>query len=331
MRFHPLRKIPYASSVCEKPSSVGRSQSHTGMTCKRGVRAAKPVLFQCSTACDHGRLARIDSHQHFWDLQRFPYPWMPSDPSPLRRNFLPADLQPKLARNRFDGSVVVQATTVPEEADWLLDLGDAHEFILGVVAWADLTSPNLGRVLDALQKRPKFKGVRHPVHDEEDTRWLLRSDVIAGLKELARRDIPYDLLVRPPHLPFVPELAERVPELRMVIDHIAKPLIASGRMDGWAQDMERIASIPQIHVKVSGMITEAAWSTWKPEHLKPYVQHVFRIFGPDRLMFGSDWPVCLLAGTWKEVLSAFTQALGPQSIEVRSQILGETAARFYKL
>jgi L-fuconolactonase len=274
---------------------------------------------------------RIDAHQHFWDLDLLSYPWMPPAPSPLRRTFLPADLGPKLERNRFDGSVVVQATTQPEEAGWLLDLADANDFVLGVVAWADLTSSGLGHVLDDLQKRPKLKGIRHPVHDEADDLWLLRPDVTEGLRELQRRGIPYDLLLRPQHLPIIPELVDRVPDLPMVIDHIAKPLIASHVMEEWASDMERIAQIPQIHVKLSGMITEADWANCNAEDLKPYVQHVLRLFGPDRLMFGSDWPVCLLAGSWKEVLAAFTQAIGAQPMELRSKLLGETAEKFYRL
>lgn len=274
---------------------------------------------------------RIDAHQHFWDLERLSYPWMPPGPSRLRRNYLPQHLRPILARNKFDGSVVVQATALPEEAPWLLQLAEENPFILGVVAWVDLTSPELGRTLDDLQRHPRFKGVRHPVHDEADERWLLRDDVVSGLRELARRDLPYDLLLRPPHLAHIPELADRVPGLRMVIDHIAKPLIAAQQMEPWARDMERVSQIPGMHAKLSGMITEAQHAAWNASHLRPYVQHVLALFGPERLMFGSDWPVCLLAGSWKEVLAGFTQALGPLPLETRSKLLGDTASRFYSL
>jgi L-fucono-1,5-lactonase len=274
---------------------------------------------------------RIDAHQHFWDLNRFPYPWMPPPPSPLRRNFLPEDLQPILERNSFDGSIVVQATTSSEEAPWLLRLAETHSMVLGVVAWVDLTDPQLGRTLDQLQTHPKFKGVRHPVHDESDDQWLLRSDVLRGLMELERRKIPYDLLLRPQHLPVVIQLIDRVPSLAMVIDHISKPPIAKAQATCWAQDMERLAKAQQIHVKLSGMITEADWNSWTSDQLKPYVQHVWNLFGPDRCMFGSDWPVCLSAGTWKEVLAAFTQALGPVPQAERNKAMGETAAHFYKL
>jgi L-fuconolactonase len=274
---------------------------------------------------------RIDAHQHFWDLDRFPYPWMPPSPSPIRRNFMPEDLHPILERNRFDGCVVVQATTHPGEAPWLLDLAKQHAFILGVVAWADLTDPHLGKTLDSLQSNPRFKGIRHPVHDETDDRWLVRPDVVRGLKELERRAIPYDLLLRPQHLPAAIELVDKTPSLRMVIDHIAKPLIAKREMEGWAQNMERISKAPNMFVKLSGMITEAEPKKWTADHLRPYVQHTYKLFGADRCMFGSDWPVCLLAGVWKEVLAGFTQALGPLPQEPRNKVVGDTAARFYGL
>jgi L-fuconolactonase len=271
---------------------------------------------------------RIDAHQHFWEMGRLEYPWMPPAPSVLRQDFLPDRLGSILARNRFEGTVLVQAHHSLAETHWLLELAEATEFIRAVVGWVDLTDPQLGAVLDQLQRNPKFKGVRHLVHDEPDDRWLLRPDVLAGLRELARRGLPYDLLLRPRHLVLVPEIAGRVPELRMVIDHIAKPLIAEEILEPWAVDIEAASRLPQVYCKLSGMITEAGKS-WKPEHLKPYVSHAMRIFGPSRLMFGSDWPVCLLAGSWKEVLAAFTQAIGPQTIETRERLLGGTAGEFY--
>ena len=274
---------------------------------------------------------RIDAHQHFWDLARLDYPWMPPGESVLRKNYLPEDLAPILDVNRFDGTVVVQANVVIEETWWLLDLAARYELIRGVVAWLDLTDPEIGHTLDRCQRHPKFKGVRHLVHDEPDNQWLLRHDVIRGLRELARRKIPYDLLLRPPHLQFIPKLAERVPDLRMVIDHVAKPLIATHEMEPWGRDMETVSKIPGMHCKLSGMITEADHKTWKPDDLRPYVQHVLSLFPPDRLMFGSDWPVCLLAGSWKQVLAGFTQACGPIPSEQRELILGETATRFYSL
>ncbi len=275
---------------------------------------------------------RIDAHQHYWDPAKVDYFWMPPDHPVLSRAYGPEDLEPILERNNFNGSVVVQAAHDPREAAWLLDLASRHDSILGVVAWADLTSPDLPHVLDRLQPHPKFKGIRHLVQDEPDVNWILRDDVIAGLKELERRSIPYDILVKPPQLHVVEPLCEKVPNLPVVIDHIAKPYIADRIFDGWAQQMERIAAIPHVHVKLSGMITEAKHDSWTSDDLRPYVQHVYSLFGPDRLMFGSDWPVCLLAaGSWKEALAAFTQALGAKGEEPRLKILGETAARFYRL
>ena len=275
---------------------------------------------------------RIDSHQHFWDqTSGVDYFWMPKDHPVLSRNYLPEDLRPIYDVNRFDGSVFVQAAHDDREADWVFGLAARNPWILGVVAWADLQSPQLGHRLDELQKHPKFCGIRHIVHDEPDVDWLLRPAVLDGLRELARREIPYDLLLKPPHLPVAIEVMEKVPGLRCVIDHIAKPYIATGVVEPWDRQIAQLASIPTMHVKLSGMITEAKVPGWQSADLTPYVQHVLATFGEDRCMFGSDWPVCLLAGTWKEVLAAFTQALGAQSMDTRAKILGENCARFYRL
>lgn len=274
---------------------------------------------------------RIDAHQHFWDLNLLDYSWMPEGDSALRRNYLPSDLRGILEEHRFQGSVLVQANTVMEETAWLLKLAAENSFILGVVAWVDLTASELPQILDQLQKDAKFKGVRHPVHDEPDPGWLLRPDVLTGLRELARRDLPYDLLLRPVHLPLIPRLAEAVPGLRMVIDHIAKPDIARGSQETWARDIAEAAKIPGLHCKLSGMVTEANHANWRSEDLRPYVQHVLNVFGPERCMFGSDWPVCRLAASWKQVLAAFTQACGPLPQVLRDELVGDSAARFYKL
>ncbi len=276
---------------------------------------------------------RIDSHQHFWDLNnpKLAYPWMPPAPSPLRRNYLPPDLKTILDDNRFDGCVAVQACQVDAEAEWLLGLADQYPFIKGVVAWVDLKDPHVGKRLDVLQKHSRFKGVRHIIQDEPDVNWALQPEVIRGLKELERRDIPYDLLIKPPQLHVAQPLVEKLPKLRIVIDHIAKPLIAQRVMEPWAKQMEEISKAPTVWVKLSGMITEADQKNWKAPDLAPYVHHVYQLWGPDRCMFGSDWPVCLLAGSWKQVLAALTQVLGPLQQNVREKILGETATRFYGL
>jgi L-fucono-1,5-lactonase len=276
-------------------------------------------------------MRRIDSHQHFWELSRFSYPWMPPAPSTLSQDHMPERLSELLQEYRFDGSIAVQATTTLDETRWLLDLAEKNAFVLGVVGWVDLTSPSLGTVLDELQRHPRFRGVRHPVQDESDDRWLVRREVLDGLKELSRRGIPYDLLLRPRHLPLAPLVSDAVPELRMVIDHLAKPDIAHHVMDPWAADLARAAQSPNVYCKLSGMVTEADQAHWKSEHFRPYLRHAMEVFGPARLMFGSDWPVCRLVASWKQVLAAFTQAIGAQPDTVRERLLGGTAIDFYKL
>jgi L-fuconolactonase len=274
---------------------------------------------------------RIDAHQHYWDLEKFKYGWMPKPPDPIAKTFLPKDLEPILEHNRFDGSVFVQANTIPQEADWIFNVAERHPSILGVVAWVDLTAKDLGNQLDKMQKNARFCGIRHPVHDEADPKWLIRADVIDGLRELERRNIPFDLLLRPQHFPVVAPIAEKFPNLNLILDHLGKPNIAKRQWDGWAEFLEQWAGMERLTIKVSGMITEADKKEWKASDLTPYVQHILRWYGPDRMMFGSDWPVCLHAGSWKQTLASFTQALGAQTVEVREKILGDTAARVYGL
>ena len=273
----------------------------------------------------------VDSHHHFWDVGKLDYPWMPPGENVLRRNYLPQDLAPLLERNEVSRTVVVQASHSLEEANFLLDLAEANDLVAGVVAWVDLRSPNVGSVLDELGRRPKLVGIRHQVHDEADESWLTGAEVIRGLKELEQRELTYDLLLRPPHLKYVPRLVEEVPALRMVVDHIAKPLIAQGVMEPWASDIAAVAAIPGIYCKVSGMVTEADHARWSADELRPYVSHVIERFGFDRLMWGSDWPVCLLAATYDQVLRVALDAVGPVSDEERAKLMGRNAIDFYRL
>lgn len=273
----------------------------------------------------------IDSHQHFWDTTKLDYPWMPPPPSVLQRNYLPEDLEPLLAANGVDATVLVQAHQSVEEANFLLDIAEATDFVAGVVAWVDLKSPDVGVVLDELMRRPKLVSIRHQVEDDPDVAWLSREDSIRGLREVAARGLRYDLLVKPPHLKYVVPLAEQVPDLRMVINHIAKPLIAQGVVEPWASEMAAIAEIPSIYCKVSGMVTEASHSDWSVEDLRPYVNHIVEIFGIDRIMFGSDWPVCLLAATYEQVMEAALVAVGPLTDEDKAKFMGGNAADFYGL
>ena len=273
----------------------------------------------------------IDAHQHFWELDRLHYDWLTPDLAPIYRDFVPADLKPHLDACGVDGAVIVQAHHSVDEARWLLALADEHPWLKAVVGWVDLTDPAVGDTLDELREHPKFVGVRHIWHDEPHADWILQPEVLRGLGELARRDLTYDLLTKPPHLAHVPDVARAVPDLRMVVDHIGKPPIATGRMEPWLERMKAVAAFPQIWCKVSGMVTEADWANWTPADLRPYVAQVIELFGFQRLMYGSDWPVCTQAGTYQDVYSACLEAIGPVSAAERERLMGGTATEFYGL
>jgi L-fuconolactonase len=273
----------------------------------------------------------VDSHQHFWDIRKLTYNWMGSGPSPLKRNFLPKDLEPLIEEVGVDRTVIVQAHASLDEARWMISLAERHEFIAGTVCWVDLADPRLGRTLDELQKSRYFNGVRHIWHDEPDDAWIMRPAVVRGIRELARRDIAYDLLTYPQHLKYIPRLYDRVPGLRGVVDHISKPAIAREQLEPWGSDLAKVAEIPSVYCKLSGMVTEARRGLWKADDLKPYVRHVVDIFGYDRLMFGSDWPVCTLAGTYRQVYEAAVESLGRVSETARGKVFGGNAVDFYRL
>jgi L-fuconolactonase len=276
----------------------------------------------------------VDSHQHFWDLERFDYPWMTDDLRPIRRNFGPADLEPLLVERGVHRTVVVQATSSVAETRYLLALAAETDFVSGVVGWIDLADPAVGAVVDELRGGDGgdyLVGVRHQVHDEVDPDWLLLAEVQRGLEELAKADLAYDLLVRPRELPAALRTARAQPGLRLVIDHIGKPPIRDGETEEWARGMAPFAALDNVYCKVSGMVTEADWNAWKPADLVPYVQRVLEWFGEDRVMFGSDWPVCLLAASYGEVMDAMDSALGGLGAVARGKIYGENARAFYRL
>lgn len=267
----------------------------------------------------------IDSHQHFWQVGRFDYPWMSSDLGVLYRDYLPADLAPILQRNSVAQTVLVQASNSVAETNWLLELSEANPFIAGVVGWVDLTR------VDELCAHPKFKGVRHLVESEPNDDWLIQPAVLAGLQKLSARGCTYDLLVHTRHLKYIPQVAESCPELQLVIDHLAKPPIASNEINQWSQAMKPVAAFPNIHCKLSGLVTEANWSSWQTDDLRPYVDKALDLFGADRMMFGSDYPVCLLASTYDRVLESFQELLRDLSGADRDQIFSTNAQRFYRL
>jgi L-fuconolactonase len=274
---------------------------------------------------------RIDAHHHVWELGRYDYDFLTPAVAPMVENFGPSDLVPLLASRNLQHSVLVQTIASVPETRWFLQLAAEHDFLAGVVGWVDVTAPDVGDVLRELKASPKLVGIRHNVHNEPDDQWLARSDVRRGLAELARQNLPYDLLVRPQHLPASLALAEELPQLRLVVDHIAKPRIAEQGWDDWASPIAALAKHPQAYCKLSGMITEANWKSWRPGDLKPYIDHLLTHFGPKRLMFGSDWPVCVLAGTYQQVVDALAENLAGLSPSEQARIWGETAADFYRL
>jgi L-fuconolactonase len=273
----------------------------------------------------------IDSHQHFWEVGRFHYPWMTRDLGVLYRDYLPEQLEPILRANGVTQTVLVQASNSVAESRWLLSLADANSFIAGVVGWVDLMSPAVDAELDELTAHPKFKGVRHLVESEPEDDWLVQPAVLAGLKRLASYGLSYDLLVHTRHLRYVPEVARNCPELRLVVDHLAKPPIARNEIKEWLTALEPVAALPNIHCKLSGLVTEADWTSWQPHDLRPFIDCALELFGVDRLMFGSDYPVCLLAATYDRVLDAFQEILKGLSEPDREKIFSENAARFYRL
>jgi L-fuconolactonase len=276
---------------------------------------------------------KIDAHQHFWELsQPFDYRWLDAPAlAPIRRDYLPVDLEPHLRTAGVDRSIFVQTQHLLDENRWALDLADRHPFLAGVVGWVDLASPDCERQLREFLEHPKFVGVRHVTQDEPDDGFIVRDEVLRGLGVLERHGVPFDLLFYVKHLRHAANLAGRFPDLPMVIDHLAKPRIKDHAIDDWLPNFRAAARFPNVYCKVSGMVTEADHASWTVDDLRPYVAHALDAFGPDRLMFGSDWPVCELAGTYAEVYEALDRALGPLSPSERAAIFGGTAARFYRL
>jgi len=251
--------------------------------------------------------------------------------STLATDYGPAHLEPLVKAAGVDYTVIIQAVSSPDEARWLLELADQNDFIAGVVGWVDLTDPEVGYTLDELQRSKYFKGVRHIWEGEDDPGWIVNSGAINGLQELVRRNLTFDFLAKPPNLPYIPKIMDQVPDLRAVVDHIAKPLIADHVVEPWLTDMRKVASIEGIHCKISGMVTEADHQNWTADDLRPYIHHVLGLFGTDRLMFGTDWPVSTLAAEYKTVTDTAREILSSLSPTAKADVFGGTAIRFYRL
>lgn len=275
----------------------------------------------------------IDAHHHLWQLGgRLDYGWLDNPGlEAIRHDYAPADLRPLLEAEGIERSIFVQTLADLDETRWALEQARRHPFLAGVVGWVDLASPACDAQVEEFQADPRFVGIRHVVHDEPDVDFIVQPAILRGLRTLASRAVPYDLLLRPEHLHHVPRLAHEVPDLRMVIDHLAKPHIKAGQMAGWIENFTAAARLPNVYCKLSGMITEADHRSWTPADLRPFVARAVDLFGPDRLMYGSDWPVCELAGSYHQVHQAAREVLGDLSPTEIAAVFGGTAARFYAL
>jgi len=280
---------------------------------------------------------RIDAHQHFWLPERVRVEWMSGltgEPARrLVRPVVPEELQPILAQHGIESTVLVQVATNEAEAALLFSLADAHPFIAGVVTWLDMLAPDVEEQLDRLAVHPKFVGVRPMIENEPDPDWLRRPAVRRAFRALEEREVCFDFLLKHHQLGAALEVLDAHPRLRAVIDHLAKPAIAIGSLDPWREQLARASEHPNVYCKLSGLITEADHASWRAEDIAPYIQHAVRAFGPDRCMFGSDWPVCTLAGSYAEVVQTLEVSLAPLGLSSRdrARIDAGTAREFYRL
>jgi len=274
---------------------------------------------------------RVDAHQHFWKYNPSDYSWIDDEMGRIKRDFLPEDLEPILKDNSIDGCIAVQARQNDEETEFLLDLARQHSFIKGVVGWVDLLSEDLEEKLEGYTSQPLLKGFRHSLQDEADPSFILQPRFQKGLRLLNQYNFSYDLLIKPAQFQATIKAVDNYNEMPMVLDHIAKPLIKSGEMVQWRDDIFALAKQERVMCKLSGMLTEADWKSWAYGDLEPYLDTVLEAFGPDRLMFGSDWPVCLVAGEYEKVIGVVERCISKLSVAEQNKIMGLNAKHFYKL
>jgi L-fuconolactonase len=274
---------------------------------------------------------RIDAHQHFWRYTEDEYGWIGPEMAALRRDFLPRDLQPLQEELGIEGTVAVQARQTVEETRWLQELAGQSPAIRGVVGWVDLCDPFVGHQLGMLCEKGWLCGVRHVVQDEPNDRYLLREGFIRGVGLLGAFGLTYDILIYPRHLLVACEFVERFPAQPFVLDHVAKPPIAQGKLSPWAEEIRRLAEHPRVYCKISGLVTEADWAVWTEADFRPYLDVVVEAFGTERLMVGSDWPVCTVAGSYSEVMSLAYSYTAQFSAAEKAAMEGGNAVRFYGL
>ncbi len=273
---------------------------------------------------------KLDAHQHFWRYSAEGYPWIPVG-SALQNDWLPVDLAALQRPLGFDGSIAVQARQTVEESRWLLELADANPRVRGVVGWVDIRNEGVDEILGELAEHPRFVGVRHVVQDEPDDHFLIRAEFIRGLRKLAAHGLTYDLLIYPHQLPAAIELVRMLPDQRFVLDHLAKPRIKEGEVSPWDHQIRELAKAPNVWCKLSGVVTEANWLDWKRSDFTPYFEVAMEAFGPKRLMFGSDWPVCQLAGNYQSVHDLAADAFVGLSTDELAAVWGGNCAAFYGL
>lgn len=278
---------------------------------------------------------KIDAHHHFWNPEERDYYWMGGDVlAPIRRPIGPADMAPLLDKAGIGGTVLVQTIPSVDETRDFLRVADEVDFVKAVVGWVDLTDPAVADTIASLQAGQGgryLKGIRHQAHDEDDKGWMARADVISGVRACGAAGLVQDLLPKEPELPACLTCIDAAPEVTFVIDHIAKPRIAEGALDPWLGLITSAAERPNVYCKLSGMVTEADWGNWQVDHLRRYADHVLSAFGPDRVIFGSDWPVCLLAAEYADVVDAAHSLISSLSETEKQAILGGNAARVYGL
>jgi L-fuconolactonase len=274
---------------------------------------------------------KIDAHHHLWRYNAAEYGWLTDEMKALRRDFLPKDLMAELAVAGIDGTVAVQARQMLDETRWLLDLADECEAIKGVVGWAPIAGEEFPGVMEEFEHRTKLKGLRHVIQGEPDENYILRADFNAGIEAMQGSGLVYDILIYDRHLPQTIEFVDEYPEQVFVLDHIAKPQIAAGLMDPWSENLHELALRKNVWCKVSGLVTEADWKKWNVETLRPYLDTVVDAFGPERLMAGSDWPVCLVATEYKAWFELLRGYFAEFSESERDAIFGDTAIEVYGL
>ena len=276
----------------------------------------------------------IDAHHHLWDPAKAEYPWMTEAVAPIVRRFGAEDLAPLLPTAGVDGTIVVQARHELAESRTLLATAAVTPFIVGVVGWVDLTADGVDATIAALRAGPggdRLVGIRHQVHDEPNAEWLGRRDVRRGLEAVERTGLAYDLLIRPREFPAALAVVEALPNLRFVVDHLAKPPILGGGREAWAAGLRALGARPNVWCKLSGLVTEAEWASWTVGDLAPFVEVGLETFGPDRLLFGSDWPVCLLAASYQETIESARELTVGLGANERAALFGGTARSVYRL